>query len=324
MVAKRKMVFSYFIIIVLKTIPVVSAFEGSSAAGLSPYSPDNATSDTRNPEITVDSNLAEFLYPYALTSLLAYSYKLEHSNPQRSQWNIDRLEHQQLKPLTASELLTTGIETHFNQKTGRFEGRSSGLQARGLIHTPTDTLILGFAGTVFEANYRSLVTMMASFKISQNYEPEILHEAAYLCKSLNESRRFKRIVLTGSSLGGAIAQYASLACGSQAIVFNTLTLPEKLRLKAVLSRNQIDRAPVHRILKDHEKTLIVSKVQGESLNTLSSWSHYFFQSSLPKGVPVFVIPSANPTSSPISQHWAPAIVNALEKQAGYYFENSDF
>ena len=323
MTGKKTLDYLCVITVTLAAVFVLPAGSSPAPEGLSQGNSTTSSSydligEVRNPEITVDQDEARHLYPYGLASTLAYSYKLERSDPQKTRWNFARLEHQKLKPVTISDIPVNASKL-FKLKTGRFEDKSSGLQARGFIHTPTDTLILAFAGTDFEATYRSLVTASASVQIAWGYEPEILHEAASLCKNLKEGGRYKRIVLTGSSLGGAVAQYASLACGSQAIVFNTLALPENLRHNAAYSRSQIDQIPVDEVIKAHEKTLILSEVEKEVLNNEETWGHYIMQNDLPKDMSVFVIPSANRTSSTTSRHWAPAVIEAIEKRAGYDF-----
>lgn len=272
------------------------------------------------PEVLITADQAKFLYPYALASYMAHCYRLNWSDPNIHDWYFDRLDFLKLTPLNEQSIPPV-TEALFNAKTGRFEHQGSGLQARGLLHESSKTLILGFAGTDFDLGQRSRASICSSSLIIWSIHSLMLNEAAHLCQQLQESGEYEHIILTGSSLGGAVAQYAGLACDLPVVVFNSLALSKTLRTQAIKAQTQIsdDSDDLEKALTEHKNNLILAKVHGEFLNNNQWLGGYVFQNSHPLGVPVHVIPPSNKKQSMIERHMPHAILAGLEKMAGYYF-----
>ncbi|WP_281646602.1 hypothetical protein [Parendozoicomonas sp. Alg238-R29] len=278
--------------------------------------------DEDNPKINIDKLQAKALYPYALASHMAHSYKLERSKPADHHWNFDRLEFLKLEQIKAIDLPVSASKTFKPRVTKRFEHSHSGLQARGFIHRPTSTVILAFAGTDFDATYRSAVTISASSQIAYGFRHQILTEARRLCRHLKNTPSIKSIVLTGSSLGGAVAQYAGLACNVPAVAFNSLELPDSLRRDAIYHRskeNLTEETATEAINTYNKNWLILAEVEGEYLNNKSTWGNTLFQNPHPEGVPVYVIPANTTKLSIKKRHWTPALVDSIEKASNYQF-----
>ncbi len=265
----------------------------------------------RNPKAITTSRQAEILYPYALASHMAHSYKLARSKAKDHHWNFDRLNFLELTPID-ERMIPSSCKHLFKTKTQRFEHHRSGLQARGFLHKPTRTLILAFAGTDFDLGHRSRTTLFSSTKIVWSYQARMLDEAHKLCRELRESERYAHIILTGSSLGGAVAQYAGLACDLPAIAFNSLALSKELRSTALRARHSDANTSTA------ASGLILAQIEGEVLNG-TSWSSHLLQNPHPAGVPIFMIAPANPHLSMLKRHSTSAVVAGLEKLAGYHF-----
>lgn len=266
---------------------------------------------SRNPTATTNMRQAEILYPYALASHMAHSYKLVRSKKRDHHWNFDRLNFLQLTPLN-EQTIPKPCRSIFKASTQRFEHHSSGLQARGFLHAPTRTLILAFAGSDFDLGYRSRTTLLSSTKIVWSYHSRILDEAQKLCQELQESEHYERIILTGSSLGGAVAQYAGLACDLPVVAFNSLALSKELRGLAIRARHNEETSTTP------ASGLILAQIEGEVLNS-TSWSSYLLQNPHPAGVPIFMIAPANPRLNMLKRHTTSALVAGLEKLTGYHF-----
>ena len=281
---------------------------------------DSQQQRQKHPEVLITADQAKFLYPYALASYMAHCYRLNRSDPNIHDWYFDRLDFFKLTPL--NELSTPPLtEALLNAKTGRFEHQDSGLQARGLLHESSKTLILGFAGTDFDLGQRSRASICSSSLIIWSINSSILNEAAHLCQQLQESGEYEHIILTGSSLGGAVAQYAGIACDLPVVAFNSLALSKTLRTQAIKAQTQIsdDSDDLEKALTKYKNNLILAKVHGEFLNNNQWLGGYVFQNSHPLGVPVHVIPPSNKKQSMIERHMPHAILAGLEKMAGYHF-----
>ena len=322
---KKLRILSTIIAMLATTLPTVPALAAPELLRLpegitvspSEFLPLDTTGNQNYPEAQITARQAQILYPFGLASHMAHSYKLNRSNPIDHHWNFDRLNFLELTPLDTQLIPTTTFEL-FNPKTGRFEHEASGLQARGLLHKPSNTLILGFAGTDFDLGQRSRATLYSSTLIAWNYQNPMLNEAAQLCQQLLESDQYDQIILTGSSLGGAVAQYAAIACDLPVVAFNSLALSKELRTNAINFGAQMTYE-LDKTLEEHKDNLILAKIKGEFLNNNKWLGGYALQNPHPVGVPSYIIPPANKKLNMLKRHWTPAVVAGLEKMAGYHF-----
>lgn len=278
---------------------------------------DSQQQRQKHPGVLITADQARLLYPYALASYMVHCYKLNRSDPYIHHWNFDRLDFLKLTPLNKLSIPPV-TEALFNAKTGRFEHQDSGLCVRGLLHENSKTLILGFAGTDFDFGQRSRASIYSFSLIIWSINSSMLNEAAHLCQQLQESGEYEHIILTGSSLGGAVAQYAGIACDLPVVVFNSLALSKTLRTQALTANTQISDG-LDKTLTEHKNNLILAKVHGEFLNNNKWLGGYVLQNSHPLGVPVHVIPPSNKKQNMIERHMPHAILAGLEKMAEYHF-----
>ncbi len=276
-----------------------------------------------NSQQNINQRQAQILYPYALASLMAHSYKLNRSDRSQTQMNFERLKFLKLEPLTIGDLATEESKKHFhNNESQRFSHKGSGLQARAFIHRKSGTVIVAFAGTDFERSYRSAVTISAAVKISWGYRHRILTEARHLCARLQNLPDIKQIILTGLSLGGAVAQYAGIACDLPVVAFNSLALPKILRQDAYRLGSTLRKEKnesITQALDQHLQQTIFAEVEGEYLNNKETWGNWLIQNPHPEGAMIFTIPPAREEESHRNRHWAPQLVDALEKASRYQF-----
>ena len=188
------------------------------------------------------------LYPYAVANMLVHNHSIKKIKQ-------DTLKQFKIEPIKKEDIPFEAQEWFFEiNGIGIFAG--PGLQATGIINKKEKILILAFSGLDF-ADGSTLIDNANKIAMdifdddsgdddsgddadAAEKEPStinannVMNWGQELCNALKKSDPtiYTKIVLTGTTVGGAVAEYVSLTCDVEAIVFNTLPLPGRLRIKA--------------------------------------------------------------------------------------------
>ncbi|MCL6269474.1 hypothetical protein M3P05_05910 [Sansalvadorimonas sp. 2012CJ34-2] len=262
---------------------------------------------------------AKSLTPYAFASQLAHTYKL-NGKSEKSIATRNKMLGYEMTPVDSKDLPEPIKYLFIQDETQRFWSYS-GLQARAFYHHNKKNIVLAFAGTDFHPlMYRSYATAGTANLIAYGYSTPMLTQASALCRAFKEIPEVENIIVTGNSLGGAVAHYAGLACGAKTIAFNSLALPENLRQQAILDyinyhsiEDSFSIDPSYRSELSNAgtpKQLELIEVEGEALNnTKGMW---IIQGQHPKNTPIQIVPSHDKKLGSVGRHWAPAVIKSLE------------
>ena len=276
------------------------------------YTPE---SKIGNPLRSITPTEAQALYPYALASRLAHT-------PRFKTFIQERLAFLGLKTATYNDIPEQALK-YFDTDTGYLSHWPSGLQARLFLHEKSKTAILAFAGTDFSFSSRSPITMSAAAQIAVGSQAWILEKGRRLCILIKDSPKVNQIIVTGISLGGAVAQFTGIACDAPAIAFNSLALDKSLQLRALRPAPSIEvpEELAEKTLITHTRQLIIAHIEDESLNNPDSPINWALQNEHPQGLTILTIPPENKKLNSRGRHWASPLMKAMEKHAGYTEKN---
>ncbi|KEQ18987.1 hypothetical protein GZ78_02790 [Endozoicomonas numazuensis] len=231
----------------------------------------------------------ETLYPYAFASYLSYRFKAHSDTAGVQEALADRLSRIQyrnaLKGDVPEKWLTQGLFETKNDANRIYDQKDSGLKARVFFHSSQKKILIAFTGTEFDCpnsianavwthggygyGYLAQATSyLASFITDGGYSPfevPMLRKALELTVDLYERYPDHTFELTGSSLGGAIAQYVSFKTRFKAVVFNSLALNSAIYWQ--VQNEEPDLKP--------EELITHAYLNGELLN--GSIQSYFIQ-----------------------------------------------
>ena len=95
--------------------------------------------------------------------------------------------------------------------------KDSGMQARLYKAVDSDTYVLAFSGSDIDITVRGAYNMMTNVANAAGYESTVYAQAADWMKSVIEQYPDACVIATGTSLGGGLAQYATLMNKMQVI-----------------------------------------------------------------------------------------------------------
>ncbi|WP_257253678.1 MULTISPECIES: hypothetical protein [unclassified Endozoicomonas] len=190
----------------------------------------------------------EALYPYAFASYLSYRFRTASDRAGVKEALEDRLTHIQYRNAVKTDVpekwLTQGVFDTRYDANRIYDREDSGLKARVFLHTSEKKILIAFTGTEFDSlnsltnaawtqggygygYLTQIISYFSSFITAGDYFPlevPMLRRALELTVDLYEHYPDHEFELTGSSLGGAIAQYVSFKTRFKAVVFNSLAL----------------------------------------------------------------------------------------------------
>ena len=291
--------------------PVITTLPNNQSVEIRELREYKPKSETGNPLRSITSEEARTLYPYALASRLAHT-------PRFKGFIQERLAFLGLKPAEYGDIPEKALP-YFERETGYLSHWASGLQARLFLHEKSKTAILAFAGTDFSFSSRSPITMSAAAQIAVGSKAWILDKGRRLCVLIKDSPKVEQIILTGTSLGGAVAQYTGIACNAPVIAFNSLALEKGLRLRALRPAPSIDvpEELAEKMLTTHTQQLIIAHIEDESLNNPDSPFNWALQNAHPQGLTILTFPPEDKNLNNRGRHWASPLMKAMEKHAGY-------
>ena len=270
-----------------------------------------------------DKQLIFSNYPYALTSYLAHKHKLTSSNTEKQAAVDNRLALHGYKNITAEELplswqgkgnkvYQTKGDTHSIYNKGE-----TNLYGRVFINDQSQKIIVAFAGTEFNALkygwrvsstlYTSFMASYASFFKGPEQIP-MMQKAVKVTRDIAEKFPGYEVELSGSSLGGGIAQFVALETGYSARVFNSLALSDTIYSHFAETK------------PDHKPEDLITHVYlaGELLNDSYDPTSYLIQGHMPVAGHRIEVPSqvsAEIDSSVFtgwSRHWAGSVLKVME------------
>ncbi len=217
----------------------------------------------RDPEIV---EVAKEVEPYALMSHATYSFKADPIPG--------------YKRLSKSEL-PQKWQKHYVEKNSSIQLKNIAMGAIVFKKEHSDQLVLAYKGTdlrLFLApSFSKLLENWSNFQnnfltatqLKLGWTPQHFTQALELANDLKEKYNDHTLLFTGSSLGGAIAQFVALKTTSQAYVFNSLAL----------NTNQINE--IKKSFSDPEhfnkakKLITIVSLAGDSVSDLSRYIPYF-------------------------------------------------
>ncbi|MGI9274539.1 MAG: hypothetical protein ACR2PT_06760 [Endozoicomonas sp.] len=271
-----------------------------------------------------DNQIAKSYYPYALTSYLAHKHKLttgkdNHANPAVE----ERLALHGYRNITATELPPSwrvknkgGVYEAKNGTHRIYDKNGTNLYGRVFINDDSNKIIIAFAGTEFNPQkygWRIASTLSTSFMaafasiFANGKDIAMMTKAVKVTKDIANQFPGYQVELSGSSLGGAIAQFVSLETGYSARVFNSLALNN-----TILEHFKLWHP-------DHNPETLISHVYlaGELLNDSYDLTSYLVQGKMPvKGykldVPSEVSAQIDGYLTGWSRHWAGSVLKVME------------
>ncbi|WP_422472158.1 hypothetical protein [Endozoicomonas sp. ALB032] len=284
------------------------------------------------------ARMAEFrqrlkaLYPYAFASYLSYRYKVSSDKAGTKEALEDRLTYIQYRNAVKTDVpekwLTQGVFDTRRETNRIHDHKDSGLKARVLLHTSQKKILIAFTGTEFDSlnsltnavwtqggyGYGYLAQITSSlyrFITGSGYFPlevPMLRRALELTVDLYEHYPDHEFELTGSSLGGAIAQYVSFKTRFKAVVFNSLALNSAIYWQ--VQNEEPDLRP--------EALITHAYLDGELLNDtlqghfIQGPAHAIYaQGSLPVEGLEIPVPASEKSLHGLAQFWSRHLASGL-------------
>ncbi|WP_062264969.1 hypothetical protein [Endozoicomonas arenosclerae] len=281
----------------------------------------------------------ETLYPYAFASYLSYRYKAHSDSAGVKEALEDRLTQIHYRNAEKEDVpekwLQQGLFETKNEANRVYDKKDSGLKARVFIHTSQKKILIAFTGTEFDnansmmnaawthggygygylAQATSYLTGFITGRDYSPYEVPMLRKALELTIDLYDEYKDRQydIELTGTSLGGAIAQYVSFKTRLKAVVFNSLALNSAIYWQ--VQNEEPDLKP--------EELITHAYLEGELLNDTTQGYfiqgpfHYLYaQGSMPVEGLEIPAPASEKSLHGIGQFWsrhaATGLLNAIE------------
>ncbi|MGI9282298.1 MAG: hypothetical protein ACR2PX_22085 [Endozoicomonas sp.] len=284
-------------------------------------------------QVTFNRQL-EALYPYAFASYLSYRYKAHSDTAGMKEALENRLTRIQYRNAVKTDVpekwLTQGLFETKNDANRIYDRKDSGLKARVFFHTSEKKVLIAFTGTEFDSpnsvanavwtqggygyGYLAQITSyLSSFITGRGYSPlevPMLRKALEITVDLYARYPDHEFELTGTSLGGAIAQYVSFLTRFKATVFNSLALNSAIYWQ--IQNEEPDLKP--------EELITHAYLDGELLNdTIEGYfiqgpAHSIYaQGSMPVEGLEIPVPSSEKSLHGMGQFWSRHSANGLLK-----------
>ncbi|OED49952.1 hypothetical protein ACH42_01545 [Endozoicomonas sp. (ex Bugula neritina AB1)] len=262
----------------------------------------------------------EKLYPYALISYFSEMHKVDSSNLNKKEAlnaRVDILAASGYQSFTQKSELPSMWQKDFKEDVRqRYISSKTALQARLYKNTQNKTITIAIAGT----NFKSPTSIGSAISLAHGYVSGTASEALQLTQDIQKENPEYRIILTGSSQGGAIAQYVvANTAETTAVVFNSLGLHPSL------ATNLTDNNLTHLFVEGEalsegtyhmagQYIQNVLPVQGKMMpvsDALSSIiTNQYFNAQNGKSLGGWM--SFNTTSTSFIHHWSGAILETIE------------
>lgn len=245
------------------------------------------------PQRTAKQKDLEALYPYAAASYFSYRFKVPSTKTNGEKELIEaRLNKMGYRNATPVDVPTEWIiNGTFEVKAGAdriYDFANSGLKARVFINDRSEQtkVIIAFTGTEFDSATSILNALQTQMGVGYGYMAQylmlpylgevqplqvpMLRKALEITLDIQKKYGKAKIELTGSSLGGAIAQFVAHYTELNAVVFNSLALNPAIKSQMALDLPN---------MKADADLITHAYVEGELLN--GGYTSSFIQGTIP-------------------------------------------
>ncbi|WP_216602304.1 hypothetical protein [Vibrio pectenicida] len=257
------------------------ALAGSQANASSTYVEPDLQFTSKEEQQIIDKSTSEYVLRYAKLSQGAF---VSVANVKNTQDGFRRISTEEANFIQSSHKSTESQSISFppyidvdskNNEQLKYIDKHTGLMATVLmpIDEQDNHVVLAFAGTDTRSSIkgrteRGVINSSSAYNQINGQIPDDFKQAEILAQAIKSAYPEKQLIVTGTSLGGGLAQYAAMLTDSKAYAFNALGLG-KGSLEHIIQKRQFES--LEELNKAAEEKIVNVNLEGEALTYLFGW-----------------------------------------------------